>query len=467
MRRAAGVLLPLPAVLVFAAVATVNVAYAQRPEADREPPTAQSDRATDRASEPDDDEAAPASDLQSDLQDVRDRLQDLNEQQQPIVDSIRLYGGFRTDSDHVARFLGVTPGRLLTKDQFLRASRRLDQLALSSKSRVRYVPIEDQPGRVHVEIDVQERDVFPTSVVALGTIAVRGIASQKFDFDISSPTGHGEALETSLRLEPDWQRLELGFHWPLAARLSGLASVTALFESQLFEPAPGFGAELGRRSIGVGVSSWASSWLWWEGGVAADRLADRSYVATTGGVGTRFLDDRLAGEVTVGRWTGGEHPSFSRAIARLSARTTRFRSVPVWRGMIGAAAVGDAAPLQTWVGTGSQSVGDAYLRAHPLVRNGAVKGEAFGRRLVFATAEYERPLWHSKVGPLSWAGFVDSARAWERAAGLGASPFHVDVGVSFRLYPAMLSNAIRLDIARGLRDGQMHISLGLTRDWPD
>jgi hypothetical protein len=86
----------------------------------------------------------------------------------------------------------------------------------------------------------------------------------------------------------------------------------------------------------------------------------------------------------------------------------------------------------------------------------------FGRRLVHGGAEWRR--WSQPAGkPLRVAPalFVDIARA---AAGLESSDrrWHSDAGAGLRIaLPG--AGVVRIDLARGLRDGSMALSAGWTR----
>jgi outer membrane translocation and assembly module TamA len=84
---------------------------------------------------------------------------------------------------------------------------------------------------------------------------------------------------------------------------------------------------------------------------------------------------------------------------------------------------------------------------------------AFGRSLTYGSAEvqrwFDRP-WLAHVGI---AGFVDIARASRRESG-DMSPIHVDVGTGVRLRIPGMAGALRIDGARGLRDGASAFTVG-------
>ena len=84
----------------------------------------------------------------------------------------------------------------------------------------------------------------------------------------------------------------------------------------------------------------------------------------------------------------------------------------------------------------------------------------------FGSIEYNRPMWRSPAGPVAFAAFVDTARAWRRAGDLVATPLIVDIGIGLRLRPPAMGGALRIDIARGVRDGRMRASIGVLQKWP-
>ena len=143
------------------------------------------------------------------------------------------------------------------------------------------------------------------------------------------------------------------------------------------------------------------------------------------------------------------------------------------------------APLDLWTGADTGLVRPALLRAHPLLNDGVISFDRLGRRLVHATLEFERPfidpasaprgspdafagataavVWRS-LATVKWAAFADAARVFHRLAGDGRT--QVDIGVGLRVRLAATPAALRLDLARGLRDGRMVLSAGWQAAWP-
>jgi hypothetical protein len=133
--------------------------------------------------------------------------------------------------------------------------------------------------------------------------------------------------------------------------------------------------------------------------------------------------------------------------------------------VVGVSRASPAAPFAVWPQASSGSGYTALLRAHRNYENGLLTGEVFGRELVFASAEYVRPI-PLQIGPatLKVAGFVDTAQARHRVNGL-TSPFHVDIGAGVRVNAGRAGSQVRLDIARGLRDGLTRVSAAYVQPW--
>jgi outer membrane translocation and assembly module TamA len=97
-----------------------------------------------------------------------------------------------------------------------------------------------------------------------------------------------------------------------------------------------------------------------------------------------------------------------------------------------------------------------------LLDGGIIDDGVFGRRLAHGGGEWRR--WVQPAGkPLRIAPalFVDMARA---SAGLESSDYlwQTDVGVGVRVAVPGAA-VVRIDVARGLRDGSMALSIGWTR----
>ena len=106
------------------------------------------------------------------------------------------------------------------------------------------------------------------------------------------------------------------------------------------------------------------------------------------------------------------------------------------------------------------------LRAHPLIDSGAIVGDAFGRRLVYASMEHQPARLRAAAGRVSAAAFIDAARAWNRSAGSSSTPLLVDIGAGLRVRTTGVVQELRIDVAYGVRDGRRALSAGWQRSWP-
>jgi hypothetical protein len=102
------------------------------------------------------------------------------------------------------------------------------------------------------------------------------------------------------------------------------------------------------------------------------------------------------------------------------------------------------------------------LRAHPLLDDGVVDltdRAAFGRSLMFGSAEIERWLEKPALVHLGFAGFADVARASRQADG-GETAAQIDLGVGVRVRIPGAPGVLRADVARGVRDGAYALTVG-------
>jgi hypothetical protein len=172
--------------------------------------------------------------------------------------------------------------------------------------------------------------------------------------------------------------------------------------------------------------------------------------------------DRLGVEAGATAWRGSGQ-GFAAADARARWRSKAASTGTVWLTTAGYQVAANAAPASLWPGADTGHARDVLLRAHPLLEDGVIAGGVFGRRIAFANAEVQhwvqpRRLRLVRAAP---AVFLDVARA---TRGLPASDtrLHYDAGAGMRI--ALLGFGIlRIDVARGLRDGRTAFSVGWQR----
>jgi hypothetical protein len=124
------------------------------------------------------------------------------------------------------------------------------------------------------------------------------------------------------------------------------------------------------------------------------------------------------------------------------------------RGGIGLASV--FAPPDIWFAGDTGRARPVPLRAHPVISHGELRVEQIGRRIAYSSGEVQR--WWS--GPLrirvGAAAFVDLARLNQRVA--AAARTDVDLGIGTRLALPSVSGELRIDLAKGMRDGATALS---------
>jgi hypothetical protein len=196
-----------------------------------------------------------------------------------------------------------------------------------------------------------------------------------------------------------------------------------------------------------------------------NRIAQGPFVAFGAGLDTRLLNDHVAILVDGSSWYGTDGGrSFRLSSAAVKWRQRTSEALGGFSAEAGAAGATEQTPLTFWSGADVGSSRQALLRGHKLLTDGVVTSQVFGRRFLFASATYERPLRTFKYGTATLAGFVDSARPFN-----GLVPTwditHVDVGLGVRLHSSTYGS-VRADFGYGLRDGSTAVSAAFVREWP-
>jgi hypothetical protein len=233
-----------------------------------------------------------------------------------------------------------------------------------------------------------------------------------------------------------------------------------------------------RRQVGLQLADWSSSWLRWQTGAGLDRLGEgddrreargdaRDYLALDGSLSIRMFRDRIALDGSGGWWVPFAGGNGFRAGELLAAwRSTDQAAVASWSATTEIAIASRMAPLAVWQGAGTGQGRRMLLRAHPLLADGVLTGQVFGREVASGSLEYARPMTQALPAGFSIAGFVDAARAWHRLGDSGDSPLYVDAGIGVRIRTARLGGGLRIDVAHGLRDGGTTLSAGWGLSWP-
>ena len=384
-----------------------------------------------------------------------------NQIARPSVDIVRVEGVRRVPHPTVVGLLKLPPRTVLTAERQGHAARRLAELPSAAQTSLRYRPLGG--GTADIDAIVVERPALPRGVVPIAATLVRGWLQDEVRVDAASLAKSGELLTVSWRWWEARPRVAVSLAVPALSWLPGVTTIEGSWERQSYGGPVSVREE--RRHVGLRVADWASSTVRWTASSAFNRWAADSYLSAGGGVEVRLVDDRVSLGVGAEAATPLETGT-AFTTGRLSSawRSTTNENRPMWVGGAAVTSTSGAAPLAVWPGAGTGHGREALLRAHPLLDAGVVTGEAFGRRLAHASIEYRRPVWRPAMASLGLAVFADAARAWHRLDG-STSNLHVDAGVGVRLALPGKGGAMRIDVARGMRDQQVVLSAGWQPSW--
>jgi len=367
---------------------------------------------------------------------------------EPRLDLVRVNGLERTRQRPVETLMGLRPGVVLTPNALRQARRRLSLLPAASSSNLEVAPVPG--GLAEARAAIAEEPLVPRDAWSFAFIGVRAALNRTVSLTLGSPTGGGDALRLDWRFWPDRERVAASYRTP--APWGGTWGVDAAGQTQGFTA----GVDPRRRTSGrLVVANWVrSTWLA-EARAGADRWRDDATFAATGAtIGFRSAASRFDARLDADAWSGSRR--FAVAAVSLAATSSRARTGLVIAGATSVAHVTGAAPPDLWV-AGDTGHAQAYLlRAHPVLDGGQVRTERIGRTLLHGSAEGQ--YWWSG-SPLVRAGavaFVDMARTTQRQSA-GALD-DVDVGLGFRLTTPLMPGVVRIDLARGLRDGSTALS---------
>ena len=257
-------------------------------------------------------------------------------------------------------------------------------------------------------------------------------------------------MTTAWRFWPDRPAYRIALSSPGPWR--GVLGVNAAFERQPFTDTFAPSERLVAR---IGFARWETSFLRWYGAAGIERWrGHRASGSMTGGVRVTSPASRVDASLDAATWLGSS--SFATVHATGALRTSAIRegTVLLARGTLGA--VSAHSPPDLWLAGDTGHIRPTLLRAHPLVQNGRLKVDQLGRRLAAVTIEAQRWIRH---GPAVFAPavFMDVARIGRRAAGSGR--VDTDLGLGVRIGTPGIGGTLRLDVARGLRDGASAFTL--------
>lgn len=377
---------------------------------------------------------------------------------EPAVDLINVSGLERTRYQVPANLMQLKSRETLTSASLAHARRRLAELPSATVTSITYEPAGS--GRADVEAAIVERPVLPSGALPLAVVGARALTDREVTITVGGLTGGGEALTASWRWWTRRPRISISFEAPAPSpRLGSVWRVDAFHDEQTYAPDGEFQETW--RAARLSAADWLTPDWRGELGFGVDHF---NGIGTSGSIAAsierRSRDDDWSVKAIAGVYAGAL--TTATLSTRVDWRTPRRVTGSAWLAR-GVFQVADTdAPLALWPGAGTEPARDALLRAHPLLDDGVVSDAVIGRTLASGSVEWRywiqpgrRPI---RIAP---AVFVDAARAARSLDGFDQR-FHVDAGIGFRLgIPG--AGALRVDLGRGLRDGEMAMSVGWER----
>ena len=368
---------------------------------------------------------------------------------EPRVDLIRVDGLVRTRQRIVERLLPVERNDVLTPERFVRARRQLRELPSAASADLTFVPVPS--GLVELRATVGERSLIPADRWSLAALGVVAALRREVEVSSGALTGGGERLTIGWRFWPGRPRISAAYTAP--APWGGLWGIDAFTERQPFttDALP----TSRRRGAHLSMSEWVAPRVRASirGGVERWDGVDTFGMLGTG-LRVLTIDERLDGRIDVSGWKAGS--SFGTMDAGVTIRSTTERRGQVFVGRAGLGLASVHTPADIWFAGDTGRARSVPLRAHPLMTEGRMRVDQIGRQMVYTSGETQR-WWAGKprlrVGA---AAFVDVAQIDRRA--VPVSRADVDVGVGARLAVPGVSGVVRIDVAKGLRDGSTALS---------
>ena len=379
-----------------------------------------------------------------------------NEAGKPQIDSLVIDGLSRTRYSLVAQFAGLEPNTLLTARAYRLAERRLRELPDQLAVRVGYTPEPD--GYATVRVALAERAARPQWL----TVGANAAIGREVRASLPGWSGQGEVWSGAWRWWTRRPRVALDFTAPDVGFLRGVSRVSGAWERQTYNAGAGQPILETRSGGAFATADWLAPDFRYELAAGFDSWNDtRRTGSVRAAVQRRFLGDRLAVEASGEYFSPiSEGPRFSNASVSGAFRTSRRDAGLVHAVRGGFDTASTHAPLALWPGAGDGMARPHLLRAHPLLVDDIISGPAFGRSLLYITAESTRWLSAPRLIRLGLAAFADAAETSRRLD--EGSVAHVDAGAGVRLrLPGSASGMVRADYAVGLRDGQQRISVGI------
>ena len=393
--------------------------------------------------------------------DVDGALAAWNRLGEPRLDLVQVEGSHDVRYRPIADRVGLDHGHVMSSRSFQLARRRVGEIPALGRSRVSLRPFDG--GMAQVDVVVAEKPVIPLRTVDVLRVGTRAALRHEVAVPIASPTGNGELWTARGRWTEERPLVELTLVMP-SPRWTGVWRVEGLWERQAYASDDLLGGSDAiiretRRRTALSYSDWISPNLRASLGAAVERWdGGERRVGVEPEFLVRAAQDRLA--VTAGGAlylprTGGDDGA-----VRVGRLLVEWRSGArgTWSSRAGIEAVSANAPHALWPGAGVGRSRAGLLRAHPLLRDDVVTGPVFGTTVWNSGVERRVAGWNGGLLSTEVALFLDAAGAVGKDTADDAR-WQTDAGVELRLGDLGGSEPVRLDLARGLRDGRWAVSL--------
>jgi len=153
-------------------------------------------------------------------------------------------------------------------------------------------------------------------------------------------------------------------------------------------------------------------------------------------------------------WKGAQ--SFGTIEVGGIVRSSTERRGHVFVARAGAGLASPFTPADIWFAGDTGHARPVPLRAHPVVSDGELRVEQIGRQLSYGSGEVQRWWRNSTPIRVAAAAFGDVVRVDRRIDSDARTD--VDLGIGVRVAVPWVSGVLRMDVAKGLRDGATALS---------
>ena len=396
------------------------------------------------------------------MDDVEGAIRAWNITGAPRLDSVHISGLTRTRYALVAEALALEPDATLSADQYRLSQRRLASMPDLSSTRLSLRP--GNAGFAVVDVAVVERPTLPRNAVQWTAVAARAGIDREVALRLPGRTGQGETWTASWRWWENRPAASIQFAAPRLTTPRGVWRVGLSWDGQTYGSSDANAREERTRAE-IGLASWMRPDLQVTLVAGLDdwrRLGGLNEKTLSVGaeLERRLFADHVTARVAGQRFAGFASPAFANASASVSFASSTDPAPIALLAQAGAEVASASSPLALWSGAGEGRARGALLRAHPLLDNGRIDGPVFGQRVAHASVETQH--WFRRPGLVRFAAaaFVDTAAASHRSPDSIGYPLQVDAGAGLRVRMPGISSVLRIDYARGVRDGAHAWTMG-------